>query len=146
MLGIELPDLQLYWTMVGTKLFWLVVLIVADLVFGVIAAFKNKEFSWDYLNNYLFSNGGKLLAWLFAEFLLLMPANNIPEQFQQAFTALAQTPYVTIFGAVLASLLGHFADMGVATNVFNKVAIGKQEKVSVEQLLDEIDVPMGMGE
>jgi len=122
-MDIVLPDLELYVNAVANKLLWLLIFAVADMLFGVIQSLLKKEFDWEYLTNYLVSNGIPIIAWLVAEFLMLAPQSVIPENAQPLLDGLSWTIYGTVALKIIASILGHFAALPALSGALGKLAI-----------------------
>jgi hypothetical protein len=126
-MDIILPDFLAYVNTVATPLIWLVIFALLDLGFGVLTAVAQKRFTWDKITDYLSSNGLPILGWLVAEFVLLAPAELVPEAYQTVSSGIGWTIYATVSAKILASLFGHFASFGVLTGVLGKIGIQPTE-------------------
>ena len=94
---------------------WLIVIIVFDLILGVIASLKRKQFSWEKLADFLGSAAPKVLAWVMLEILNLAPADQ--KSITGITAALATGAYTAILVSYTASLLGHIQALGVLARV-----------------------------
>lgn len=131
---INFPDMMIYLNAVVQPLFWLIIVALLDLLFGVLLSVIRKRFTWERLTDYLVSNGLPILAWLIAEFVLLMPAELVPEGLGFALDGIGWVIYSTIMLKILASLFGHFASLGLLTNAFGKLGIKSTDLQEMERL------------
>jgi hypothetical protein len=132
-MDIILPDFLAYVNTVATPLIWLIIFAILDLGFGVITALAQKRFTWDKITDYLASNGLPILGWLVAEFVLLAPAELIPETYATVSSGIGWTIYATVSAKILASLFGHFSALGVLSGVFERVGIQPTESEELPQ-------------
>ncbi len=105
---------------VSTKLFWLLVVILINLVLGLwVAIFIRKDFSWAYVTDFWIKNIGRLLGWLAAEILAFIPAEflaGVPgaELLTDNFGTLV---FVFLMGQiVIGSIFGHLMALGILPN------------------------------
>jgi hypothetical protein len=117
---MELEFLTDFYFTVDTQLYLLLALMFADVVFGTIVSIVQKRFSWDYLPQFLVSNGVWILAWFFSEVLLYYFSEALPQNIQ---TLLSAGIYLPIASKIGASLLGHWSALGVFPKALEKVAV-----------------------
>lgn len=118
----EYPSIDLIVTALSGKLFTLLILMFMDFLFGVIVALVKKVFKWDYLTNYLVTGFLPIVGWLAIGIIGFIPDQYIPA----SASMVAETVvYATVFLKLLASFLGHMADIGVLTEALNKMGVGK---------------------
>jgi len=98
----------------------LLALMFGDLIFGIIVSIKQGRFEWEYLPQFLLSDGVWILVWGFAEGLLYFFKDLLPSAI---LTAIGTGLYLPVAGKIGASLLGHFSALGVLTRTLEKVAI-----------------------
>ncbi|MBN1535179.1 MAG: hypothetical protein JW908_00500 [Anaerolineales bacterium] len=104
------PEFSVIWAALGGKLIVLGLLTMIDLVMGVILALVYKEFSWEYLGNYLKTDGLPIFAWAVVGFINFIPAEYIPTSITMVIES---TVYVTVLGVIFGSIMGHLARIGV---------------------------------
>jgi len=109
-----------FWEAIYIQLIILVILMFADLLFGVLVALIQKKFDWDYLPEFLINDGMWILAWLISMLILAFPKEFIPELLSNTFSI---GVYATVAGKIAASLLGHWSALGLFTGIMTKIAI-----------------------
>ena len=119
--------LSIVWGVLQVRLPWLGLLIVLDIIFGVIVAFKNKAFSLEKLTSFLYSD--ILPAIVYAAIVLI---TSIPEEAvpSGALIATQEIIYAGVFLKILTSLLASFAALGVATDALLKIGVNDKRIAS----------------
>lgn len=113
-------EVQLFLQSVTAPGLFLVALMFGDLIFGIIVSLKQKRFDWNYLPQFLLSDGAWILAWFFAEGLLYFFKDIFPSALLNVIGA---GLYLPVAGKIGASVLGHFSALGVLTNGLSRLAI-----------------------
>ena len=110
--GLEL------WTLIWPKLLWLLIIMIADVVFGVIEALVHKKFEWQYLMGFVDSDLIPVMAWIVWVVITAIPAG-----FSQFLPITADALYWIIAVSILGSFLKSLAELGVLTKPFDKVGV-----------------------
>lgn len=115
-------DLSAMWAAISGKLLVLAVLTLLDVLLGTVISIVKKNFKLEYLMHYVNSDILPILGWLAVFIITSIPAAYLPEG--QALPIVEVFVYGTVFLGILASVLKHLTEIGVFTNVLNKIGIG----------------------
>jgi hypothetical protein len=88
-----------------------IILLAADLVFGVLAAFKTRTFDLAKIANLLRDDGVKTLVWAATFFFALASAGG--QIVGLNFTSMADVVFVGLSASIVGSLLNSFQDLGL---------------------------------
>lgn len=118
---------DLYWQSVAQPLFWLLVLIAAEFILGVITALVQGKFDFDLLPDFLMTKVPPVLFWLVFALLAFIPAELIPEEaaplLSMGSKGLAWIAYAAIFLKAVKGILQHFVTYGLVPDLFAKFNI-----------------------
>lgn len=115
-------DLPAMWAAVQGKLLVLAILTLLDLLLGVTISVVKKEFKLEYIMHYVNSDVLPILGWLAVFVLASIPAAFLPSG--AALPIVEGVVYATVFLGILASLLGHLANIGILQGPLGKLGIG----------------------
>lgn len=117
-------DWAALWTAISGKLLVLAILTLLDFLLGTIVSIVvKKDFKLEYLMHYVNSDILPILGWLSVVVITAIPAALIPEG--AVLPIVEVFVYGTVFLGILASLLGHLADIGILTGPLGKIGIKK---------------------
>lgn len=113
-------DFYALWASVSPRLVSLLILAGLDVVLGVLSALVQRKFDWEYLTNYLSTDGLPIVGWLVAEVILWLPF--IP---QAVVNVIGVGVFSTVAIKIGASILSSLSSMGVLQQQLQKVGFGK---------------------
>lgn len=132
---------QIYHQFVGSQQFsTVVILLTADFVFGVLAAFKTRTFDLSRIADLLRNDGVKTLVWAAVWFFAAVSAGG--EIVGLNFSTIADGVFVGLSAALVGSLLNSFQDLGLPIPApLAKVGIGRAAQAPVAYPPDQGDRP-----
>jgi hypothetical protein len=134
--------LSIVWVAIKGKLFALVILILLDFILGTTLAIVQKRFELARLADYLSTDFMPLLGWLAVEILLKIPIEFIPTSAANIINQIGTVVYATVFLAILGSVLGHLAAIGVLKSTLGRVGVkptgGEVFTAEYDERLDQV--------
>ena len=113
--------LEMLWGLLKGGLIALTILTVIDFVFGVIVSLIKKDFKWEYLMHYLYTDVLPIFAWVGVVIITTIPAEFIPSGI---LPIVSTAVYATVFLGILASVMESFTVIGVLKKPLEKIGIG----------------------
>jgi hypothetical protein len=105
------PELSAWGSAVALRAGWLGLAIMFDLLLGVIAAIRAKNFDWARIADFLSTYGAKAVGWLALEVLTLMPVDL--RGLSGFADGLATGGYALLLLSAVGSVLGHVSALGM---------------------------------
>lgn len=140
-----------WWNNVSPWLPWVVLLVVANILFGVARALVQKEFDWQLFPKYVQSDLLPVVVWLFLELLALAPEFPSVESTPISLTLILGLPKAALAGVIIklaASILASWQALGVLPSVFSRMGIHPKIAASDElaTAIKKIEAQATLGE
>jgi hypothetical protein len=132
---------QIFHQLTDSKQFsTVIILLAADLVFGVLAAFKTRTFDLARIADLLRDDGVKAVVWAAAFFFAAASAGG--EIVGLNLTTIADGAFVGLSASIVGSLLNSFEDLGLPLPpALAKVGIGRGAQAPAAYPADHGDQP-----